>query len=116
MVGSGYVGMSLSVLLAQHNDVTVLDIDVERVNKINNKESTIADSDIDLFLSERDLDLSADGGCKNSTLDKVEGIFSTHPSDCDRVSQANEWMDRYEGASNLPLHQARYKAKLSTLK
>ena len=64
----------------------------------------------------RDLDLSADGGCKNSTLDKVEGIFSTHPSDCDRVSQANEWMDRYEGASNLPLHQARYKAKLSTLK
>tara|TARA_B100001175_G_scaffold317292_1_gene333664 strand:- start:3021 stop:4199 length:1179 start_codon:yes stop_codon:yes gene_type:complete len=63
VVGSGYVGMSLSVLLAQHNDVTVLDIDVERVNKINNKESTIADSDIDLFLSERDLDLSA-------TLDK----------------------------------------------
>ena len=63
VVGSGYVGMSLSVLLAQHNDVTVLDIDVDRVNKINNKESTIADSVIDLFLSERDLDLSA-------TLDK----------------------------------------------
>ena len=35
VVGSGYVGMSLAVLLAQHNDVTVLDIDVERVHKIN---------------------------------------------------------------------------------
>ena len=38
VVGSGYVGMSLSVLLAQHNDVTVLDIDTERVDKINKKQ------------------------------------------------------------------------------
>ena len=37
VVGSGYVGMSLSVLLAQHNDVTVLDVDAERVGRINNK-------------------------------------------------------------------------------
>lgn len=63
----------------------------------------------------RDLNVSADGSCKNSTLDKVEGIFSTHPSDCDRVSQANEWMFRYEGASALPLNQAKYKAKVSSL-
>jgi UDPglucose 6-dehydrogenase len=37
VVGSGYVGMSLAVLLAQHNDVVVLDIDKDRVDKINNK-------------------------------------------------------------------------------
>lgn len=63
VVGSGYVGMSLSVLLAQHNDVTVLDIDVERVGRINNKQSSVADTEIELFLAERFLTL-------NATLDK----------------------------------------------
>ena len=63
VVGSGYVGMSLSVLLAQHNDVTVLDIDAERVDKINNKQSTVADTEIELFLTEKSLSLIA-------TLDK----------------------------------------------
>jgi len=62
-VGSGYVGMSLSVLLAQHNDVTVLDIDAARVDKINNKQSTFADTGIELFLAEKSLSLIA-------TLDK----------------------------------------------
>lgn len=59
VVGSGYVGMSLSVLLAQHNDVTVLDIDAERVGMINNKQSTVEDKEIQLFLSEKPLSLSA---------------------------------------------------------
>lgn len=59
VVGSGYVGMSLSVLLAQHNDVTVLDIDAKRVEKINNKQSTVADTEIELFLSEKPLSLTA---------------------------------------------------------
>lgn len=63
MVGSGYVGMSLSVLLAQHNDVTVLDIDAERVGKINVKQSTVADKEIESFLAEKSLSLIA-------TLDK----------------------------------------------
>ena len=63
VVGSGYVGMSLSVLLAQHNDVTVLDIDAERVGRINNKQSTVADTEIELFLVEKLLSLTA-------TLDK----------------------------------------------
>jgi UDPglucose 6-dehydrogenase len=63
LVGSGYVGMSLSVLLAQHNDVTVLDIDATRVDKINNRQSTVADKEIELFLSEKSLSLAA-------TLDK----------------------------------------------
>ena len=63
VVGSGYVGMSLSVLLAQHNDVTVLDIDAERVGRINNKQSTVADTEIESFLVEKPLSLTA-------TLDK----------------------------------------------
>ena len=59
VVGSGYVGMSLSVLLSQHNDVTVFDIDKTRVDKINNKQSTIADKQIEIFLTEKSLSLSA---------------------------------------------------------
>ena len=59
VVGSGYVGMSLAVLLAQHNDVTVLDIDPKRVGQVNRRESTVADPDIETFLKERTLSLSA---------------------------------------------------------
>jgi len=55
--------MSLSVLLAQHNDVTVLDIDATRVDRINNKQSTVADAEIELLLAEKSLSLIA-------TLDK----------------------------------------------
>ena len=63
VVGSGYVGMSLAVLLAQHNDVVVLDVDHARVDKVNNKQSTVADTEIEAFLAEKELSLIA-------TLDK----------------------------------------------
>ena len=59
VVGSGYVGMSLAVLFAQHNDVIILDIDSTRVAKINAKQSTIADSEIESFLANRKLSLVA---------------------------------------------------------
>ena len=62
-MGSGYVGMSLAVLLAQHNDVVVLDVDASRIEKVNNKQSTVADAEIEAFLSEKELSLTA-------TLDK----------------------------------------------
>ncbi len=55
--------MSLSVLLAQHNDVTVLDIDAARVDRINHKKSTVSDAEIESFLAEKALSLTA-------TLDK----------------------------------------------
>ena len=71
VVGSGYVGMSLSVLLAQHNDVTILDIDPSRVNKINNKQSTIVDKEIEIFLKEKSLSLK-------STLDSNEAFKDAH--------------------------------------
>ena len=63
VVGSGYVGMSLAVLLAQHNDVVILDLDPVRVDKVNNKQTTIADDEIKKFLAEKELSLTA-------TLDK----------------------------------------------
>tara|TARA_B100000900_G_scaffold415611_1_gene446231 strand:+ start:318 stop:1496 length:1179 start_codon:yes stop_codon:yes gene_type:complete len=63
VVGSGYVGMSLAVLLAQHNDVIVLDIDASRVDKINDNQSTVADAEIETFLAQKELSLTA-------TLDK----------------------------------------------
>ena len=63
VVGSGYVGMSLAVLLAQHNDVVVLDVDPSRVTSVNNKQSTVADAEIESFLAEKELSLTA-------TLDK----------------------------------------------
>lgn len=63
VVGSGYVGMSLAVLLAQRNNVVVFDIDPERITTINNGNSTVIDDDINLFLSSKELTLSA-------TLDK----------------------------------------------
>ena len=63
VVGSGYVGMSLAVLLAQHNDVVVLDVDGTRVERINNQQSTVADAEIEVFLAKKELSLTA-------TLDK----------------------------------------------
>ncbi len=65
VVGTGYVGMSLAVLLAQHNEVTALDIDEARVKLIKQGKSTVVDNDIEKFLEERYLSLTA-------TLDKSE--------------------------------------------
>jgi UDPglucose 6-dehydrogenase len=59
VVGTGYVGLSLSVLLAQHNDVIALDIDKDKVNKINDKISPISDTEIEQFLSTKSLNLLA---------------------------------------------------------
>ena len=59
VVGSGYVGMSLSVLLAQNSDVIVLDIDQARVDKVNSRQSTVSDPEIEKFLAEKPLSLSA---------------------------------------------------------
>ena len=59
VVGSGYVGLSLAVLLAQQNQVVVLDVDSARVDKVNTKQSTVADTEIEAFLAEKELDISA---------------------------------------------------------
>lgn len=59
VAGTGYVGLSLAVLLAQHNHVTAVDIVQEKVELINHKKSPIQDDYIEKYLSEKKLDLTA---------------------------------------------------------
>lgn len=64
VAGTGYVGLSLALLLSQHNHVTAVDIIPEKVEKINNRISPIQDEYIEKFLNEdkrgeRKLDLTA---------------------------------------------------------
>lgn len=69
VAGTGYVGLSLAVLLAQHNQVTAVDIIPEKVEKINNRISPIQDEYIEKYLKEKELNLTA-------TLD-AEQAYST---------------------------------------
>ena len=82
VVGSGYVGMSLSVLLSQYHDVVVLDIDKERVNLIKNKKSTIADIDIENFLNKKTLNLTATLD-QEKALKNADFIVIATPTDYD---------------------------------
>ena len=59
IAGTGYVGLSLAVLLAQNNHVVAVDVIKEKVDKINNKISPIQDEYIEKYLKEKDLDLIA---------------------------------------------------------
>ena len=59
VAGTGYVGLSIATLLAQHNEVTAVDIIEEKVNLINNRKSPIQDDYIEEYLAHRDLNLTA---------------------------------------------------------
>lgn len=59
VAGTGYVGLSIATLLAQHNHVTAVDIVLEKVELINNKKSPIQDEYIEKYLAEKELDLTA---------------------------------------------------------
>lgn len=59
VAGTGYVGLSNGMLLAQHHDVVALDIDEEKVRKLNQKISPIIDEDIDVFLRRKDIRFQA---------------------------------------------------------
>ena len=59
VAGTGYVGLSLAVLLAQHNEVIAVDIIPEKVEMINNKKSPIQDEYIEKYLAEKELNLKA---------------------------------------------------------
>ena len=85
VVGTGYVGMSMAVLLSQNHEVTALDIDPKKIDRINQKKSPIEDELIEKFITEKTLNLFA-------TTDKVEAykdaqivIIST-PTDYDPVN------------------------------
>ncbi|MDE6378649.1 MAG: UDP-glucose 6-dehydrogenase [Duncaniella sp.] len=59
VAGTGYVGLSIATLLAQHNRVTAVDVVAEKVEKINSRISPIQDDYIERYLSEKELDLTA---------------------------------------------------------
>lgn len=59
VAGTGYVGLSIATLLAQHNHVTAVDIIPEKVELINNRKSPIQDEYIEKYLAEKELDLTA---------------------------------------------------------
>jgi UDPglucose 6-dehydrogenase len=59
VIGTGYVGMSIAVLLSQHHEVVALDIIKDKVDKINRKESPIIDLELEQYLREKDLGLVA---------------------------------------------------------
>ena len=59
VAGTGYVGLSIATLLAQHHHVTAVDIIPEKVDKINKRQSPIRDEYIEKYLTEKDLDLTA---------------------------------------------------------
>lgn len=73
VAGTGYVGLSLAVLLAQHNEVIAVDIVPEKVEKINKKISPIQDNEIEDYLRNRELNLKAttDGASAYSSADFV---------------------------------------------
>lgn len=59
VAGTGYVGLSIATLLSQHNHVTAVDIIPEKVELINNRKSPIQDDYIEMYLAEKDLNLTA---------------------------------------------------------
>lgn len=59
VAGTGYVGLSIAVLLSQHNKVTAVDVIPEKVEMINNRVSPIQDDYIERYLTEKPLDLTA---------------------------------------------------------
>lgn len=77
VAGTGYVGLSMAVLLAQHNTVKAVDIIPEKVTMLNNKKSPIVDKEIEEYLATKDLDLEAttDGDSAYRDADLV--IIST---------------------------------------
>lgn len=73
VAGTGYVGLSIATLLAQHNHVTAVDVIPEKVDKVNNRISPIQDDYIEKYLAEKELDLSAtlDGAAAYANADFV---------------------------------------------
>jgi UDPglucose 6-dehydrogenase len=82
VVGTGYVGMSMAALLGQQNEVIALDIDSARIALINQGKSTVADADIQVFLDDRGLSLTATMDEKEA-YQEAEFIIIATPTDYD---------------------------------
>lgn len=82
VAGTGYVGLSMAVLLAQHNHVTAVDVVPEKVEKINNKISPIKDDYIEKYLKEKKLDLLATTEAKGA-YEKADFVVVAAPTNYD---------------------------------
>lgn len=82
VAGTGYVGLSLAVLLAQHNHVTAVDIVPEKVDLINNRKSPIQDDYIEKYLREEKLDLTANTDGEEAYKD-AEFVIIAAPTNYD---------------------------------
>ena len=82
IAGTGYVGLSNAILLAQHNEVVALDIIQDKVDMINNKKSPIVDKEIEEFLANKELNLVATTDILKAYKDAEFVIIST-PTDYD---------------------------------
>lgn len=82
VVGTGYVGMSLSVLLAQHNEVVALDLIEEKVDLVNQKISPIHDAEIQEYLNHKELNLTATIN-KRTAYTNADFIVIATPTDYD---------------------------------
>ena len=87
VIGLGYVGCSMAVLLAQNNTVVAVDIDEEKVNSLNQKKSPIADKYLEEFLLNETLDLSATENLHDALVDSDLIIIAT-PTDFDQDTNA----------------------------
>ena len=86
VAGTGYVGLSLAVLLAQHHKVYAVDIIPEKVELINNKKSPIQDEYIEKYLAEKDLDLTATLDAE-SAYRNADFVVIAAPTNYDSVTQ-----------------------------
>lgn len=77
VAGTGYVGLSNAILLAQANEVTALDIIQEKVDMINNKQSPIVDAEIEAFLAKKKLNLTATTDTEAALQDADFVVIST---------------------------------------
>lgn len=84
IAGTGYVGLSIATLLAQHNEVTAVDIVPERVEMINNKKSPIQDDYIEDYLANKDLNLRATLDAETGYKD-AEFVVIAAPTNYDSV-------------------------------
>ena len=82
VVGTGYVGLSNSILLAQHNRVVALDIDQQKVDLINSKKSPLVDVEIQEYLQKKDLNLVATTD-KNIAYSQCDFVIVATPTDYD---------------------------------
>ena len=86
VAGTGYVGLSLAVLLAQHNKVYAVDIVPEKVELINNRKSPIQDEYIEKYLAEEELDLTATLDAE-SAYSNADFVVIAAPTNYDSVTQ-----------------------------